>query len=61
MKKASANLLFIGMWTAILLLTSANSMYLWELRNQLPLELLTTGFGFLAAALVLFLTTLPDP
>lgn len=60
MKRASTTLLFVCLWVAILLLVSANSMYLWELRNRLPLEWLTAGYGFLAASLLLFVITVPD-
>ena len=60
MRGVSTSLLFICLWTAILLLASVDSMYLWELRNQLPLEWLTAGFGFLASSLLLFVITLPD-
>ncbi|RME48579.1 MAG: hypothetical protein D6791_02920 [Chloroflexi bacterium] len=60
MNKTLVDLLFILFWSAILLLVSANSMYLWELRNVLPLELLTAGFGFLASSLLLFIITLPE-
>lgn len=60
MNKVLADLLFVLLWSAIMLLVSANSMYLWELRHVLPLEVLTAGFGFLASSLLLFIITLPE-